>query len=387
MFSASRPFVDSSGQTSAREDEPDADNPVGVPCRVKVVTRGLAFLLIVMLVGLDCLSQASRRSPAAFATCDRFSGSVKAMSLQAADGLLHGCIAEGKLTVWNPDLSGVQVGGSQGVAIDQAAMSPDGTTLGVADAKGVVSVWDLSNWRRRAEIPPRTARSSSLIFSQDSITLATADSLGVRLWDVSTANPIAGPRLDLPGVSGLAFDADDRCLAVGTKDGAVRLWDVAQGSQSASFRAHPVRVSSLAFSQDGRVLVTSSNLDQFARLWDITTGRLLRELDARSQIQEVAFAPGDRELATAAFDGSVRLWNVATGETRCVFSEGDGPVTALAFSAEGATLACGGIGVIRLYRHDESSRTTSRSRQASSTKRAAGDRTNGKMADTYSQID
>ncbi|SIO43462.1 WD domain-containing protein, G-beta repeat-containing protein [Singulisphaera sp. GP187] len=360
MFSGSRPIVDSFASTFTNENEPDAEAPVGVPCRVKVVTRGLALMLTVLLVGLNCLTQASPWAPAAFAASDWFSGSIRAMALRTADGWLYGCSAEGKILVWNPDLSRVWVGGSQGVAIDRAALTPDGTTLGVADADGVVTLWDLGKWRRRADIPSQPARSSALVFSRDSATLATANGLGVRLWDVATANPGAGPRLDLPGVSCLAFDADGRRLAVGTKDGTVRLWDVAQGSQSVAFRAHPALVSSLLFSRDGRVLATSSSLDNFARLWDLATGRLLREWDARSQIQVLAFAPGDRELATAGFDGSVRLWDVATGESRWGFSAGDGPVTALAFSAEGTTLACGGVGAIRLYRLDASSRPTSR---------------------------
>jgi WD40 repeat protein len=100
----------------------------------------------------------------------------------------------------------------------------------------------------------------------------------------------------------------------------------------------------------GRVLATSSPHDRIARLWDAGAGRLLKELDGRSQLQAVAFAPGDRELVTAGFDGTVRLWDVATGDSRWTLSGRDGPVSALAFSADGGTLACGVIGAIRLYR-------------------------------------
>jgi WD40 repeat protein len=190
--------------------------------------------------------------------------------------------------------------------------------------------------------------------------MATADGSGVRLWDLRAANPSAGPQLDLPGVRSLAFAADGRTLAVGTRDGAVRLWDSARGTQGARFRAHPYHVKSLAFSEDGRMLATASPYNRIARLWDVNSGRLLKELDGRTHIQVVAFAPGDREVATAGFDGTVQLWDVVTGASRWGLSERDGPVSALAFSADGRTLACGGSATIRLYRLDVASQTASR---------------------------
>lgn len=344
---------------SESEIEPGGDHD-GVPCRVKVLTRGLALMLGVALVGLTRLSQSSP-IPSVFATCHGFSSSVKALVLAADGRAIYGCMVDGTQTTWNADLSQPRVGASQGSGILKAAFTPNGSTLGVVDGDGVVSLWDMAEWRRWAEIPPRTGKFSALAFSRDSATLAIADSSGVRLWDATTADPSAGPQLDLVGtISGLAFAADGRTLAVGTMDGAVRLWDSAQGSLGAPIRAHRSYVRSMAFSEDGRMLVSSSPHDQIARLWDTDAGRLLRELDSRSLIQAVAFAPGDRGLATAGHDGAVQLWDAATGDSHWALSAGDGPVLALAFSGDGTTLACGGAGATRLYRLNASSQAASR---------------------------
>lgn len=328
------------------------DECVGAPCRVRVVTRGLGLMLTVLIVGLIHQSRSSMTVPAAFATCDSSSGCVRALVHSTDDRVIYGCNADGSHTTWDPRLTNPSLCASQGPYIVRALYAPDGSKLAVVDTRGVVSLWDLSRWRRWAEVPPRGGMAKPLAFSRDCGTLATADDTGVRLWDVTTASPTEKTQLVLGGVSSLAFASDGRTLAVGTLDGAVRLWDWVRGRHQIRFRAHRSEVISLAFTEDDRKLATSSHNDQKVLLWDVPEGHLLREFDGRSAIQAFAFAPGDRELVTAGFDGAVRLWDVATGASRWELSEGDGPVTALDFSSDGATLACGVMGSIRLYRLD-----------------------------------
>ena len=103
-------------------------------------------------------------------------------------------------------------------------------------------------------------------------------------------------------------------------------------------------VNSVAFSPDGWRLATGAD-DGTVRLWDPATGEHLRTLTwrrfgSRRDVNSVAFSPDGRRLATGARDGTVRLWDPATGEHLRTLTDGDTiSVEAVAFSPDGRLLA------------------------------------------------
>ena len=64
----------------------------------------------------------------------------------------------------------------------------------------------------------------------------------------------------------------------------------------------------------------------------------------------VAYAPDGKTLATGAMDGTVRLWDAATGKEKAVLRGHRKSVYAVAFSLNGKLLASGGGGMaLRLW--------------------------------------
>jgi len=53
----------------------------------------------------------------------------------------------------------------------------------------------------------------------------------------------------------------------------------------------------------------------------------------------VAFSPHGTILATASFNGSIRLWYVPTHQQIAILTSQAGPVNSMAFSPDGETLA------------------------------------------------
>src|SRR5262249_30190043 len=154
--------------------------------------------------------------------------------------------------------------------------------------------------------------------------------------DVVLVDAQSSQRLVLKGRAGepaaLAFSPDGDKLAFGGARGAVLLWD-RRVRASSELLGHEGDVTSLAFGP-GRRLASASR-DGSVRLWEVGSGQPGRALAGHEgEVRDVAFSPDGATLASAGADGTVRLWAAASGQPGRVLRGHDGPVLRVAFSPD-----------------------------------------------------
>jgi WD40 repeat protein len=221
--------------------------------------------------------------------------------------------------------------------------SPDGALLAVAgdevQLRDAVTGELVSSLRGPAPTPHDCA------FSPDGRLLATAGFDVVALWDVSSAiaeretsvapaepqpwaeEPVATDRLRSPDGT---LEAENLLTAVRVCDGATgeEQYRVAHppmtraGVSDSSWQNELVLapvIGSAFFSPDGRVLYTVGEDDRIF-LWAAEDGHQLHDLYCRG-LRGTATSPDGSTLATGDTAGELRLWDVATGETRLTVTD------------------------------------------------------------------
>ncbi len=206
-----------------------------------------------------------------------------------------------------------------------AEFSLDGSRIISVGGDGKLKSWDSATGHEVLSAPAHQLEIMTCRFSRDGTSIFTAsqDTL-VKRWDAATfelQNTYEGHE---EGVWAAAVSADGTRLVTAGRDGSIKLWDVESGAELGTMREHTNEVWGLAFFANGSRFVSAA-WDGTVKVWDLKTaeeGSATQQKPLEPSTERDRYwgymiacscSPDGATVAAGSSDGTLRLWDAASG--------------------------------------------------------------------------
>jgi len=229
---------------------------------------------------------------------------------------------------------------------ESVAVSPDSRVLVATGRDGIIRVYDSASGEETRQIVSDKLEAHSVAFSPDGKMLVSSGyDNTVRILDFAT-----GKELRRFAASVFGFSSDEKSLVTASKDKFIRLWDISTGkalakwpeTEPGKYSIAESRFAGVALTPDGKTVISWSDARKI-RLWDVQTGNELSRFDFHSITQCIVVSPDVKMIACGGMnERQIAFHDVATGkEVQLLKGMTTRPVNALAFSVDGRVLAAG----------------------------------------------
>ena len=252
---------------------------------------------------------------------------------------------DGEVVLWDSS-SGQKIGDfPHSSYVSELALSPDEKLLATASWDGNARIFTLESGQMRALLSHKTEdfepSVTNLAFCDQGRLLATADLQGsVKLWFTEDGTPkdIATLPTDLYILQVLAAHPTRPLLAALTGPNTIGVWNLETGVQLPIKLQHKEAINDLKFSPNGDFLISASD-DNTAVLWDIDSGKKVREFQHDSRVNTLLVI-SEQQVVTGCEDGSANVWDFEKDDATDHFYHRR-PVRSLGTNSDGTLLAVG----------------------------------------------
>jgi len=257
---------------------------------------------------------------------------------------------DGTVILWDTgSKTSRQVVEGTGGAIRSIAFLPSGGVLVFGTDNGQIVALNVSDGKQLNVLQAQeNSAYYRLAFSPNGHTLLTSSDAGVSLWDWDAGQQVEtlNGYQDFDSAAADMAVRNNELLAWRASGNAV-IWDVKSCTQLYVLTEQPSEFGPrlLAISPRDNLLATNTR-DGTIRLWNRATGSLALTLMRQREIRTMAFSPDGSILASGStwHDYPVILWDVNTGQRIRTFGEDGFDVSNMAFSPDGHILATGAAG-------------------------------------------
>ena len=236
----------------------------------------------------------------------------------------------------------IQTGHKSAVTCSDA--TPDGKLYVTGSFDNTAILWNAAGDKLRTFDPEGGVTNVKL--SEDGKLLLLASSYNCELWNLETNAKLPKPK-ELYRAVGASMSADGKLAAAafgGTgQETKVAVWDTAAGQQLQVLdTGHARDVTCTIFSRDGKQLLTGAG-DKNVFIWDLATGKRVRELPHNAEVDELSLSQDGRWLVTRTTDQRATLSDTTGVEKARNFGSNNEQIESAVISADGKFLVMGTV--------------------------------------------
>jgi len=140
-------------------------------------------------------------------------------------------------------------------------------------------------------------------------------------------------------ITALAVDQHGKSIATGHDDGSIMVWDINRGACRGVIGASDNSISSVSFNPDGTT-VAAADESCVITIWALEHSEIepRRLIGHKGRIVALVWDSTTGYLLSAAWDTTVRVWDVVAARPVILLNDHTGHVTALAISPDGKNL-------------------------------------------------
>jgi WD40 repeat protein len=273
---------------------------------------------------------------------------ASSISLSADGALLATTNSYDTVWVWNTS-DGALVQKFEGNSV---AFSPDGKILavGVRDnsyQNPFVQLWQVSDWSLLNTFNEQKGEVTIMKFSPDGSMLITNDTWGMaRLWNVTDGILIKTFQADdRDRFLSVAFSEDGKKLTSISREGRIQIRGINDENPVGSVFGFMNMAHRVVFSPDN--MLVASGDDWSIQIWRRSDGVLLHNI-AVGQVNDLAFSPDGKLLASGTFVDGLKVWNTENGTLAATLGNQE-TIRGVAFSPNGKFLAATTLDRVKIW--------------------------------------
>lgn len=227
-------------------------------------------------------------------------------------------------------------------AVTALAITPDEGRLISGSHDHTVKVWNLNTGRLERTWRGHKEWVDVLAVTPDGQRVVSSSSDGtVRVWNLRTGRCeyTLHAREQAVGSTTIALLSDGRGVLSSPYEGPLRIWDLRTGDVEWERKGFATTMEAVAISQDGRQIIGSQGGP--LRVWNIARGPALRKrVGHAGTVRAIAFTPNGQLVISGSYDGTLKVWNVLSGQMEHMLTVDEEPIEAVVTLPSQQAVSC-----------------------------------------------